>query len=383
VQRHQTNARPDFKQRLEQVGINYHTHDNGEPYWYEGAYYAFSTGEIDRLEAATNELQGMCIEAVGHVIEHRDFEAFRIPKEFWPLIEQSWEQDEVSIYGRFDFAYAPDGTIKLLEYNADTPTSLVEASIGQWHWLNDTHKLDQWNSLHERLIEAWKRARATYSLNGEIHFLGLDTAEDWQTITYMRDVAKQAGWRTHQSNLLDLGWDQSRGAFVTLDELPVHTAFKLYPWEHMVREQFGQHLQTNPCRFLEPAWKMLLSNKAILAQLWKMYPGHSLLLPSYLDNWQGQSNRFVSKPIFGREGANVQIFSEQGLVMQGEDQKYGAEGLIYQELATLHQIECEHGTVTPVLGAWVVDGEAAGLGIRESSRFITDNRSRFVPHLIC
>jgi len=35
-----------------------------------------------------------------------------------------------------------------------------------------------------------------------------------------------------------------------------------------------------------------------------------------------------------------------------------------------------------VLGAWVIDGEAAGMGIRESEALITGNLAQFVPHLI-
>lgn len=39
------------------------------------------------------------------------------------------EPGRISLYARFDFAVADNGTIKLLELNADTPTGYVEASI--------------------------------------------------------------------------------------------------------------------------------------------------------------------------------------------------------------------------------------------------------------
>ena len=34
----------------------------------------------------------------------------------------------------------------------------------------------------------------------------------------------------------------------------------------------------------------------------------------------------------------------------------------------------------PILGAWVVNGQACGLGIREDDGVVTRNTSRFVPH---
>ena len=56
------------------------------------------------------------------------------------------------------------GPAKLLEYNADTPTSMFEAAVFQWTWLEQAierniipKRADQFNSIHERLIEAWKK----------------------------------------------------------------------------------------------------------------------------------------------------------------------------------------------------------------------------------
>lgn len=382
MKRLQIQARENYTSKIEELGINYHTHENGTPYWYEKAAYTFTESEVLQLEQATNELQAMCIAVVTKAIESGDLSDFKIPAEFWPMIFESWDRDEVSIYGRFDLAYGPGGSIKMLEYNADTPTSLVEAAIGQWHWLQDfSAGSDQWNSLHERLIEAWKRAKDFYPVT-PIHFMGLDTAEDWQTVTYMRDVAEQGGWICHQMNLLDLGWEPNRNLFIDDTNNVVATAFKLYPWEHMVKEEYGQYLTQNPrpIIFLEPAWKMLLSNKAILVKLWEMYPNHKYLLKASFDS-KDMKTSYVKKPIFGREGANVEVI-DRDLTLRGEDQGYGAEGFVYQEKAHIVTFAEGQDLITPILGAWVVDGEAAGLGIRESTKFITDNFSRFVPHYI-
>jgi glutathionylspermidine synthase len=182
--------------------------------------------------------------------------------------------------------------------------------------------------------------------------------------------------------LEDLGWDEVRGLFVDLDNHPVMAAFKLYPWEFMVKDAFGQHLAKlpRPCAFLEPAWKMLLSNKAILALLWELNPGHENLLPAYLDGPRDlAATGFVQKPLLGREGANVTLHRPGLPVLSAPFQSaYGAEGLIFQALAPVPQIDGFH----PILGSWVVDGEPAGLGIRESESPITGNSSAFVPHFI-
>jgi len=198
-------------------------------------------------------------------------------------------------------------------------------------------------------------------------------------VAYLRDTADQAGLSTAQMLVEDLGWDEAKGGFCDLDERPVRSAFKLYPWEFMIKDAFGAQLarQPRPCTFLEPAWKMLLSNKALLAILWELFPGNPYLLPAYLDGPRDLAN-YVRKPILAREGANVEIHSG-GQVFAGKTMDcYGAEGSVYQALAPIPAFD----GFQPVLGAWIVDGEPAGMGIREARGPITDNGSSFVPHLI-
>jgi len=380
VRRETLTPRPDWASRLEALGLSYHTHDDGSPYWREDACYVFTAAEIDALERAANDLQALCLQAVEHVLAEDRFGEYGIPEPMVPVIRESWERDEVGLYGRFDLAYDGQGPPKLLEYNADTPTSLVEAAVAQWYWLEERFPGgDQFNSLHERLVEAWKRARGFLPAD-TLYFLHQDTEEDQQTVAYLRDTADQAGLATAQMLVEDLGWDPGAGGFCDLDGRPVRAAFKLYPWEFMVKDAFRAHLtrQPRPCTFLEPAWKMLLSNKALLAILWELFPASPYLLPAYLDGPRDLT-AYVRKPILAREGANVELHLPGQPVVMAESQPcYGAEGSIHQAYAPLP----DFGGFRPVLGAWIVDGEAAGMGIREARSPITDNTSSFVPHRI-
>ena len=123
--------RENWRARLEEMGLLYHSHEDGTPYWQEGVCYQFNPVQIELIERAATELQRLCIEAVGRIIAERRYQGFALPAYMVPVIEESWEQDEVSIYGRFDLAWDGKGMPRLLEYNADTPTSLVEAAIAQ------------------------------------------------------------------------------------------------------------------------------------------------------------------------------------------------------------------------------------------------------------
>ena len=287
----------------------------------------------------------------------------------------------MDIYGRFDFVYdGQGGPAKMLEYNADTPTGLIEAAVAQWFWLQDVFpEKDQWNGIHEALIRQWKKLqyRTGMSTLHIAHSEAEESGEDWMTAAYMRDVASQGGWTTIGINMSDIGWDPNLNRFVDLDNFMISTIFKLYPWELMMKEPFGQRLLQrahNP-RWVEPAWKMLLSNKALLAALWHLYPDHPNLLPAYLND-PGPLKEWVAKPLHGREGDNISIHAP-GIEIQ-QPGGYGREGWCYQQYHSLPDFDGNH----PVLGLWVVDGESVGCGIRESDGPITDYFCRFVPNTI-
>ena len=376
--------RDDWRTTAAETGFDFHTID-GERYWDERAYYAFTLDEIERqIEAPTGAIDAMCLELVGHAIDDEaTLRRLKIPQAHWPLISESWHRDDGSLYGRLDLAFDGRGPAKLLEYNADTPTSIFEAAVFQWTWLEQAierqiipARADQFNSIHERLIDAWKKLGAGRYL----HLTGTtETTEDAGTLAYLEDTARQAGLDTTLLDIEAIGW-RDDGSFVDLDDRSIELAFKLYPWEWMFHDAFGERLAKAPTRWIEPPWKAILSNKGILPLLWEMFPNHPNLLPAYFEDDPNAGKlgaSFVRKPLYSREGANVALVS-QGVTLVEQEGPYGAEGFIRQALAPLPNFAGQY----PVLGSWLVDHAPCGLSIREDENPITGNASRFLPHTI-
>jgi glutathionylspermidine synthase len=373
--------RADWQARVESVGCPHHTGADGAPYWDESACYTFSAAEVDVLEEATASCTGSASRRPAHVIERAAWDELAIPAAAVPLIERSWRDDEPTLYGRFDLAYDGPYAAAPLEYNADTPTALVEAAVAQWYWLQDTEPNgDQFNSLHERLVAAWA-AMAPGSAARSRRRRRSSTSPRPTTPRTSRPPPtcatppSRAGWRRRScSSRRSAG--TRRCAASSTSTAAVGAAFKLYPWEWMAREAFAAHLAAAPVRWVEPAWKMVLSNKGILAVLWELFPDHPNLLPGLLRRVAASRRTRASRCSRAR-GANVRLvmFGEEVAASGGD---YGAEGYVYQALAALPALD---GRV-PVLGSWVVAGEPAGLGVREGDGLITTNLSRFVPHRI-
>ncbi|WKG05721.1 glutathionylspermidine synthase family protein [Mycolicibacterium sp. HK-90] len=350
------------------------------PYWDESVHYVFDMDEVLSIEASVEVLHSMCLEAVEHVVLTGRYRDFGLPEWSWEHIEKSWRRSDPHLYGRFDLRYDGSRPPVLLEYNADTPTTLLEAAILQWHWKTDVFPADdQWNSLHEKLVARWVEIRDRLP-GAETYFTwsGAElSGEDHVTVAYLQECAAEAGLRTVGLAIEDIGFDHDLDRFVDLEEAPMSSIFKLYPWEWMLDDDFGRRAveQMPATMWVEPLWKTLLSNKAILAVLWEMYPGHPNLLPAYVDD-PHELTDYVRKPKLGREGANITIVgagfeTETGGV-------YGEEGYVYQLLDPLPQFD----DMRPALGAWIVGDESAGLGIRETSGLVTDNGAAFVPHRI-
>lgn len=413
--------RPQWQDRVEAVGFQFHTiPGQGGTYWDEAGHWEFTAAEVDVLEAATERLYAMCLEAAACVVAERRFGLMGIPATAIPAIERSWSERDTArsfpLYGRFDLAYTGGDTQpKLLEFNADTPTGLYEASVVQWQWLEDWNastrqEADQFNSIHEKLVERWRAFARAQSTDAGLRGMPIHLAcltphpEDEGTTDYIGATALDAGLAIERIAIQDIGWfagdRRAPGRFVDLQDRPISTLFKLYPWEFMLQEEFGQNLvevvADSRIAVIEPAWKMILSNKAILAVLWELFPHDPLLAEAHLSpNDFGRALEVVAKPFMGREGANISIAElaadgSLGRVISETAGEYGAEGYVYQERVPLAQAKDARGAAChAVVGSWIVpgwrDGETVGLGcgvgMREDSGPITRDTSRFVPHV--
>ncbi|GGN02797.1 glutathionylspermidine synthase [Actinoplanes campanulatus] len=447
-------------------------------YWQEGPYYEFTAAEIEELEAATTALYAMCLEAgdwMAGQCPRRTAEGRRqgfftsvctadscfltrigIPEYTHEQILRTWFDGDAetwthrdkdpdgrlpmqtpdyspTVYGRFDLWYNGAGTVpRLLEFNAQTPTSLVEGAVIQWHWMDQTgvaqHEWRQWNSIHERLVGwedqpgepgdpgAWRRniaklreARPWLPEKPKIYFAyetSETSGEDRMNVAYLMATAEEAGFPVELIAMSQIGWDVAgdRVLFVPGPGQehraePIDVVFMLYPWEWFWHEEGGKAFFRNMADpekrgtvWIEPPYKAaLLGNKALLPVLWKLFgddPERSkYLLPSYFaeSSGAGSLRSYAKKPVWGREGGSVTLVRD-GVPLTSTPSEYGADGrYIVQELCELPSFDGLEGTVHPVIGSWLIDGEPAGMGIREglgTAGLVTTNTCNFVPHVV-
>ena len=377
---------------MEKIGFAWHT-DNDNSSYIADEIVQVSEKEANAYYEAANELYDMYVNAAQHVIDNNLFHEIGIPFNLVDIIKNSWENDvHWHLYGRFDLAGGLDGKpIKLIEFNADTPTAVFETAIIQWAMLKLNHmdEAAQFNDLYESLKQNFKRLITLGDEDADFDELyegwGIlfssiaGSIEDEQTVKLLQYIAKEAGFETDFAYVDEVVFDDNEGIFKGDEKFEYW--FKLVPWESIAIDEgelaliLSNIVKNQKAIIINPAYTLLFQSKGILKILWDLYPNHPLLLETSNEPLKGK--KYVKKPLFGREGANVSIYDENGAQIASNDGEYDSNKAIYQEFYEFNQDERGESYQAGVFYAY----EACALGYRKGGK-ILDNYSKFVGHFI-
>ena len=385
--------KPLTNEYLESIGFTWHT-DTDDTSYISDEIVSISETEAEAYYEATNELYDMFCEAGQHVIDNDLFHDLDIPFNLVELIKASWEDDvHWHLYGRFDLAGGIDGKpIKLIEFNADTPTALFETAIVQWAMLkfNELEESSQFNSLYEALKDNFKRFVTLDSdieefdkhyekLNWKILFSSVaGNDEEENTTKLLQHIATEAGYKTDFEFIGDVGFNNEG---ISKENELFEFWFKLIPWEDIAIDEgelaviLTQIINDKKAIIFNPAYTLLFQSKGIMKVLWDLYPNHPLLLETSFEPLE--NTKQVEKMCFGREGANVAIVNEDNSLDTKTDGVYENFKPIYQEYTEFPQDENGNYYQAGVFYVY----EACGLGFRKGGK-ILDNMSKFVGHIV-
>jgi glutathionylspermidine synthase len=352
--------------------------------------------ESDAYCEAANTLYELFIKAGEYVLEKNLLDTLAIPKNMHQLIRHTWEDDRnLHLFGRFDFSGGLFGEpIKLLEFNADTATSLPETSIIQWAQLkaNDLDETAQFNFVYEALVQNFRRLRELNpDLEPNLLFSTLpDAPEDEHNVQLLSEAATEAGFTTAFAYISEVVFSENEGVLLE-NKAQTNTFtrydfwFKLIPWEYIALDEpelmdlLTKIVQRRHAVVINPAYTLIFQSKGLLKYLWDLFPNHPLLLNTTFHAPTVTENRaYVQKVMFGREGANVAIFDKIGLPQEVNTGDYGQYPLVYQDFVRLQYDNQGQFYQAGVFFAY----EACGLGFRRNKSRIIDNGAQFVGHIV-
>jgi glutathionylspermidine synthase len=384
-------VKPIDDKSLEELGFTWHTDSDGSKYVSDKLLHV-RDDEAEAYYEAANTIYDMYVEAAEFVIENNLFFELGIPFNLIESIKKSWENDvHWHIYGRFDFSGGIDGApIKLIEFNADTPTGLFETAILQWALLkhNEMDEERQFNNIYQAIADNFRRLITLFDdtdsfdekYDGwKILFSSIEgNDEEESTTKLLRQIATDAGFVTGFEFLQNVGFDEE--GIHDADENPYEYWFKLYPWEDIGTDEpelavtLNEIMNKQQAIILNPAYTLLFQSKGILKILSDLFPDSPYLLKTSFEPLDGA---YVEKRVFGREGANTKIVDANGKVTSQTDGPYENYKAVYQEYTEFMKDTSGESYQAGVFFAY----EACGLGFRRGGK-IMDNMSKFVGHVL-
>ena len=383
---------PISSDMLDEIGFSWHTDNDGTPY-VSDELVAISQDEAEAYYEAANEIYDMYVEAAEYVIENELFFELGIPFNLVDAIKKSWESDvHWHIYGRFDLAGGIDGkAIKLIEFNADTPTALFESALLQWGMLhyNNMDEQKQFNTIYDALRNNFKRLITLFDdpENFDAHYDGwkilfssvANNAEEEATTKLLQQIATDAGFVSSFEYLENTHFDES--GIYDKDGNEYEYWFKLYPWEDIAIDEpelatmLTNIMQNQKAIILNPAYTLLFQSKGMMKILCDLFPDSPYLLKTSFEPLKGVKQ--VEKTVFGREGANTKIIEADGRISTSKEGPYDNYKKIYQEYVEFAQDSKGEKYQAGVFFAY----EACGLSFRKGGE-VLDNMSKFVAHII-
>ena len=377
---------------LDELGFTWHTDVDGSKY-VSDELVQITQDEAEAYYKAGNEIYDMYVEAAEHVIQNDLFFDLGIPFNLVDAIKKSWENDvHWHIYGRFDLCGGIDGeAIKLIEFNADTPTALFETALLQWALLkqNEMNEDKQFNNVYDGILQNFKRVITLFEdtelfderYDGwKILFSSVGgNDEEEATTKLLQQIATDAGFNTSFEFLQDVKFDEN-GIFDSNNNKYEYW-FKLYPWEDIAHDEpelattITTIMQKQEAIILNPAYTLLFQSKGMLKILNDLFPNSPYLLKTSFEPLKGIKH--VEKTVFGREGANTKIIDSNGDILEEIDGPYDNYKKVYQEYVEFTKDSKGAKYQAGVFFAY----EACGLSFRKGSE-IMDNMSKFVGHHI-
>lgn len=370
-------------------GLGFTWADLGEEQYWIDQVVTIERAAYDELFRAARGLWAIFDKAARFVFGKRELYALlSVPEVLWDGLDRLEPNPPglISRYARFDFAVAADGTVKLLELNADTPTGYVEAAIVT-PWLCRQYRIPTPNAGMADLV------RAAWAVEKPEFAACVGYGEHLEDTGTVDALVRHSGRQIHCVDCLDLWVDE--GVLRDAEHREIRSLFALYPKEWMAFDEGGPALayavETGNLRLFNPLHAIILQSKGLQAVIWGLHELGSdvfgpdehecierYMLPTY--NQPVFHGNYVSKSMFGREGGSVKMYDANGRMDVRDEEGFDTSALfadVFQQRAELARIALAPGHFHLLTGVFVIAGVPCGL-LGRAGGLITGNASHFV-----
>lgn len=396
--------------------------------WLYGQEYALAglcrirQSQLAELRRASEALGRVYARTV-HIVQQGEpalWTELGLPEAAFGALQLRFDDTVPTMIGRFDFALTPDGP-KMLEFNSDTPTGIVEAFHVNGRICEAYGAVDPNEGCRMALAAAFERMLRLYREAGyaarRVVFSALDWhEEDAGTTRYLLQQSGVAGAgfvpladlrvegdRLWAPSLLPEGTAVAAGEPPSMQ--PVDVLYRLHALEKLAEDRdtdgypTGEHalrlIADRRLAIMNPPSGFVAQTKALQALIWNLHEAGEFfteeehdtirryMLPTYLEPCFEAGMPYVAKPILGREGSGVTIYDGSGAARESSgENEYADQPMVYQQYTELPpvRVETASGPFDGRLlwGCFLIDGRGSAVVTRVGGT-ITNNLSYYLP----
>lgn len=353
--------------------------------WREDVRYEFQSSQIDLIENTADEVHGMVLQTMRWAVDNRLLGNLHLSLDAQRIVEHSWScyaEGGVrslragGLIGRLTFAYDGRDSLRLVGCDYDTPAGVFAAAVIQRNWLETMiGDADQFNGLHEALIERWEELAGSRRC-AALHFVySASSRIEAGEVAYLAAVAEEAGIAVHILPIQAMEWDGRQ--FLDDTGQAIGWLAKRYPWQTLMASPFTDALRGGTLAVSEPPWRWAPSLGGFLALMWRLYPGHPNLCPAGFEPEELDAEDSVwARESFGGSAAAWRMVDE-GRIVSGSE-RAPSPPLVWLETPLGFASEGAYA----VIDAWIVGDKCMGMTVRESEDRAIGPDASIVPHLL-
>lgn len=365
-------------------------------------FLTVSKSDVQKIKKATEELHRVFVNATEHVLKDKSlYSKFNINKENWKMIGDNFQRTKNNyFYGRMDIGFNFDfSQIKIFEYNTGLCGDIYDTSEYQNKVFdyfvkqnpnqikNKSQIINSISSGHgllKKVGERWEILSKNCK-NKTIYFIYDETDREEKLV--LSSIFKGLKTKGIPYKLFSdrkcLIKSEKGLLYDKITNEKIDILYKTHPWYSIYRNlknlkegkkargDFYEFFLNKKTKIVEPMWKTVMGNKALLPYVYSLHKDCKYLIPSSFDPFDecfGDDEYIIEKGLMGRGSMMTKKVKRSEITKKNPN-------VIYQKIFKENYVDNNYY----IMGSWIVGDKFSGMFVKQSNTMINEYSCNVIP----
>ena len=356
-------------------------------------YLTLSIKDYNIIKNKIERLHKIFIETTKKVLlnnnEKNIYKKFNFSKNEWEFIKQNFNSNNNYLYGRMDLGFSFDlKQIKLFEYNTGLCGDIYDTTDFQNnifnHYVDDNLlKNNSFHSGFNLINDLGKRFEFLIKnkKNKTIYIICTNNKEENLVLNSLLQSMKNKNIKYKICRFFEgIKVDNNGNLIDSENNEKIDLIFKTYSW-YKIFENYNKNKNSffkyfinnyNNVEYIEPSWKTIMGNKALLPYVYKYNKYNKNLIPSSFnpnDKIFEKDEYIIEKGIKGRGSKLTKKIKKTDIKNNKK------ENVIYQKIFDKNFKKNYYY----IMGAYIIGNKFSGFFVKQSNKIINDYNCNVIP----